>query len=263
MAAKKTKEQAEKELALINGEWGQYLKDSEGNRRTTQEAVRDVTKDLVQLREKAKIVLAEMLNTIYHEEYYNTWGYDSFMDYVEKELEFQYRQAMYLVEIWDALVNKRGIPVDVMRKSTWSKLKEVVRSCKVEEVETDDIITLIEDSGDMTVEEVAFKSKELVHVATKSAKKPEKACTVTFKLWEEQYENLQKAIDAAAEVSGSKKSGANLDLICTSFIASHITGDPGEELKRIAKLLEKGTGCKILIVLDEEVVHANPDLDSD
>ena len=264
---KKTEEEAVKELALINGEYGAYLVDEKGNRRTQAEAIRVVTKDLLAIQDKAKIVLAEMLNKIYDEEYYNTWGYDSFMEYVKKELDFEYRQAMYLVKIWDVFVNKRGIPVNVLRKSTWSKLKEIIKTSDLKEDGTDDFVVdtgeikqLIEDSSKMTVEQVSYKSKELVHEAKGSVEVIERTHRVTLTLYEEQYENFKKALECASTISTSDKPGANLDLISTSYIASHIPNDPAQELKRIAKELEKVTGAKIMVALDDEVVHVHPDL---
>jgi len=261
---KKTKEEAERELALINGEYGAYLIDDGGKRRTQDEAIREVTKDLLIIQDRAKLVLANMLHEIYSKEYFNTWGFESFMDYTKKELDFEYRQAMYLVDIWEELKNKRGIPMEVLKKSTWSKLKEIVRVAKMSAVITDDIEALIEDSSSMTVEEVSFKSKELIYESYGAAgePKPEKTHRLTLILFKEQYDNFKKAMSCAEEISTSEKSGANLDLVCTSYIASHIPSNPKEELRRIAKMLESTTGAKLLVTLDGTIVHANEEFNA-
>lgn len=263
---KKSKEEFNKELALINGEYGAYFVDDNGKRRTQQEALREVTKDLIRLRDKAKLALSQTLNEIYREEYYKDWGYANFQEYCSKELEFQYRQAKYLVDIWQELNHNRKIPLDVLKKSSWSKLIKLIGPSRVKVVDDtgaegyaiskDDIIELIENSSTMTVEEVEFKTKELVYEAGK-AEKPEETHKLSIKLYKEQYENYKKAISCAEEISGSSKPNANLDLICTSYIASHIPGNPEEELKRLAKMLEKDTGAKILITLDGSIIHAN------
>ena len=264
---KRTKEEAVKELALINGDYGAYFIDDNGVRRTQQEAIRIVTKDLLAIQDKAKLVLAEMLNKIYKEEYFNGWGHESFQDYCAKELDFEYRQAMYLVKIWDVFVNKRGIPVDVLRKSTWSKLKEIIKTSSLMDdkeelylVDTKDIADLIEESTKLTVQEVQYKSKEMACEALGSLTTVERTHKVGFTLFEEQYENLKKALDCAAEVSTSEKPGANLDLICTAYLASYIPEDKPEELKRIATQLEKSTGAEIMIAFEGKVIYANKNL---
>lgn len=248
-----------KEMALINGDFGSYMVDDNGNRLSLTEAVRKITKVLVNIHDKAKISLAEMLYEIYSKSYFNTWGYDRFIDYVEEELDFQYRQAMYLIEIYQELVEKRKIPIDFIRNKSWTKLREIAGKTKDESITTEEVKKLIEDSDDMTVEEVVYKARELS--ATSEDKEIEKTHRITFTLYEEQYENVKKALDAAEEVSTSIKPGANLDLICTEFIASHIHGDKEAEVRRIARELEGILDIEILITDDTKVIYANKKFD--
>lgn len=263
MPTKKQTKLSDKEVALINGEFTSYMIDEKsGKRLSITEAVRKITKVLVTIHDKAKISLAEMLYQIYTKEYFKTWGFDNFQNYTESELDFQYRQAKYLIDIWDILVEKRKIPVEVLRKHSWTKLREIVgKAAKYDEVSLEDVKTLIEDSDKMTVEEVIYKAREVAYKSSASEKVAEPTHRVTFTLFEEQYKNVKKAIDAAEEITGSSKPGSSLDLICTEFIAGHIHGDKKKELQRIAKELEGATGCKLLVALDGEVIHANKEFD--
>ncbi|MFW6172322.1 MAG: hypothetical protein ACOC5T_01060 [Elusimicrobiota bacterium] len=248
-----------KEIALINGDFGSYMTDENGNRLSITEAVREITKILVTIHDKAKISLAEMLHEIYSKSYFNTWGYEKFMDYVEEELDFQYRQAMYLIEIYQELVEKRKIPIDFLRNKSWTKLREIAGKTKDESITTEEVRKLIEDSDEMTVEEVVYRARELS--STSDTEEIEKTHRITFTLYEEQYENVKKALDAAEEVSTSVKPGANLDLICTEFIASHMHGDKEAEVRRIAKELEGILDIEILITDDSKVIYANKKFD--
>ena len=63
MVAKK-KKLGENELALINGEFDKFMVDEKGKVRTIPEAIRDITIKLVDIHDKAKISLAEMLHEI-------------------------------------------------------------------------------------------------------------------------------------------------------------------------------------------------------
>ena len=255
-----------KALGVVeSGEFTPYLLDENGKRLSSDEAFRKAAKDLVSFHDKAKIALAEVLYTINDNEYWKDWindetgnQYDNFQEYVESpELDFQYRQARYLIVIWDALVKQRGIPVDVLRSKSWSKLKEIARIAKEEAIETSDILALIEDSTKLTVEEVTYRAHKLRTKAIADGKKIEKIVRITFNLFEEQAENLKTALELSTAISASEKSGANLDYICTSFIAGHIHGDKREEIKRLVKELEGAAGVKVLVADDDGVIYSN------
>jgi len=256
-----------KALSVIqDGDFTTFMTDENGNRRTIPETFRVVAQELVRFHDKAKIALAETLYEIHSNEYYKDYGYPTFQAYLESdEMDFQYRQGMYLVKIWEVLIKKRGIPEKVLRNKSWSKLKEIAAAAEHTEIDTDDVVKMIEASDSQTVEEVTFAAKKAVEDALSSTVGPssvEKITRVTFNLYPEQLENVKKALDVSMEISDSTKSGANLDYICTGFLAGHIHGDEKEELKRLAKVLEGCAGVKVLIAKDEEVIYANKDLAS-
>jgi len=250
---------------LQNGDFTPYLLGEDGKRLTRDEAFRKAAKDLVTFHDKANIALAEALFVINGEEYWRDWinpktgkEYDSFQQYIESpELEFQYRKAMYLIKIWDQLRNKRGIPLEVIRNKGWSKLKEIASIAQEEAIETSDIVDLIEDSSGITVETVRERALTLRSKAIKDGRKIEKVVRITFNLFEEQAENLKTALELSEKISTSEKSGANLDYICTSFIASHVHGDKREEIKRLVKELEGAAGVKVLVADADGVIYSN------
>ena len=250
---------AHKAVKVIEeGDFRGYMLDENGKRLSIPETLRRTAKDLIAFHDKAKIALSEVLYEIYTNEYYKEWGFDNFQNYVESpELDFQYRQAMYLIKIWEVLIKRRGLPVEVLRNKSWSKLKEIAALAEHEEISTGDIKKLIEKSEKMTVEEVTFETHKAVEELEMSGKKIDKITRVTFNLYSEQVENLKKALDLAMDISSSDKSGANLDYICTSFIASHIHGDKKAELKRLAKEIEGAAGVKILVADDDGVIYSN------
>lgn len=73
--------------------------------------------------EKMRMEIAEDLYIIKTQELYYDWQYESFEDYVEKELPIKKRQAQYYVSVFGTLVYKYNIPKDFLFKIGISKCK--------------------------------------------------------------------------------------------------------------------------------------------
>ena len=75
----------------------------------------------------ASIAFYEMsmgLLEAYDNEYARVWGFDTFADYVERELDMKPRTAYYMVDI-GRTVRQLGITADRVQKIGWTKMKEI------------------------------------------------------------------------------------------------------------------------------------------
>lgn len=75
--------------------------------------------------ENSYMELASLLHEAHTKKYYGEWGHDSFEDYCDNELEFSYRKAKYLVEIWDKVTDLK-LDLKQVTPLGWTKLKELV-----------------------------------------------------------------------------------------------------------------------------------------
>jgi len=70
--------------------------------------------------------LARMLFDVHQNELYLAWGYTNFESYVKGELDYSYRKAAYLVDMWGKL---RGLRINAERIEAigWTKCVELAR----------------------------------------------------------------------------------------------------------------------------------------
>lgn len=102
--------------------------------------IRNRAKELSRQLDEGYVEMAVILHHIYHqpvdgdrknEAVFRLWGYKSFQQYVEEELNFKRRKADYLRSIGTLLeVNLAGIDPDLRKRLVslgWGKLRELVR----------------------------------------------------------------------------------------------------------------------------------------
>ena len=184
-----------------------------------REAVRHVTQQVTHMKDRLHAVMGEMLYEISVNKYWRDWDYRSFEEYLESECEVSRRTAFYYISVYRTFVIELGIPADEMRELEWSKAKEIVNL-----VDKDNWKEVIDLVATMSVSEV----KDYVSTTrTPDTSKPAKITDeddpvskrMSFRLADSQYENIERALEIAKSMSGSDKSGNQLDLICTTFIS--------------------------------------------
>jgi hypothetical protein len=84
---------------------------------------------------------------------------------------------------------------------------------------------------------------------------PQEIHRVTVGLFLDQFENWERALETARQISGSDKTGNCLDLICTEFNAQYAGKHPpkSQALKRYIAMIERAFGVRIIAL--------NPDSD--
>lgn len=175
-------------------------------------------------------------------------GHETFRSYVESECGLQYRKAMYLIEIYNGLVES-GVAWDKVRHLGWTKLKELARILSPENVddwvavaEQLTVLQLIDHIKEATKGENAANSPEVVGEKSKTT-------TMTFKLHEDQKETVREALDKAKHESGTEFDSVALEAIALDFLGGE------SKLKSMPSLKElmEGKSVEEVLTVFEEV----------
>lgn len=238
--------------------------------------IRRKAKELVKSLEHGYMDLARVLYYVFDKPHggkphgdplYKAWGFKSFAEYVDKELNFGVRKAQRLRYIWyrlevelvdlDPALKKRVVAMG------WSKARELVRMLshsnaeewvpKAEslsfvelEEEVRDYLEKIQTARDQ--EEDAGGERKEVEPGVPDVETPRAFGAQLFK---DQKKVVDAAFDRAAELAGVQsrfdKKGHLLTLICTDFLATNhfLTGGFDDKLRYLAKI-EEGMGLKIM-----------------
>ena len=221
-----------------------------------QAQVRNRVKELSHELTNCYYRMAKLLYEVYYGNYFENWGYAKFEEWTEKELGFKKRKAQYFVAIWDQFGLKLGVDHSRMAKLDWSKVKEIQPV-----VTKDNVNEWLERAETQTYSEIKKAVKEarsedeaLEDADSDDKESKEKFVNMKFTLAEAQAENVRAALNRAAEMSGSEKTGHQLDLICSEFNASYVETEDGGAAKRLdwyVANLERIFGVKIDVEVPE------------
>jgi len=195
--------------------------------------------------------LAVVLEMAYDKGMYQNWGFGSFREYVEKELQIHIRKAQFLVQLQEWFKKMPGNIQQWMRGLGWTKARMLMH------------VVTIENAAEWR-NKISGKSVVEIDKMLKDAKESgeggggdgeggedgeEKPKTMNFKLFPEQYKNVSRAVEKGKEISGSEKPGNVLDLICTEFLATNAGVDSVQDVLR---KMEKNLGVRIVAYVEED-----------
>lgn len=164
--------------------------------------------------------LGGTLSTINTNSWFEKAGYDNFHAFVEAELGLKYRKAMYLIQIYDNLV-EAGIPYEKVKSVGWTKLKELAPI-----MNKGNVTALVKKAGKMNTlqlqEEVKLlmqKSKGSEDVPASDEVESKPVSTKTFKLHTDQKETIIEALDKAKGIVPTEYESVALEMICMDYLA--------------------------------------------
>jgi len=163
--------------------------------------------------------LGGVLSVIQAQGWFHDDGYDNFKAFVEAEFGIHYRKAMYLVAIYNGLVES-GVPWDKVSHLGWTKLKELAHIMTPENV--DEWVAAAESMSVIQLQEY-IKEKQSGTLETgseESEAEVEKITTMTFKVHEDQKEIIREAIEKAKLEAGTEFDTVALEAICMNYINS-------------------------------------------
>ena len=117
-------------------------------------ALREKALALKQSINRASIELAEVLHEIYHAELWRGYGFNSFAQYTESELEVGYRSAMYSVRIIEAVL-RYNISMVQARELGWGRLRAILPH-----ITETNVTTLIEMASKKSVRDIQKELSE-------------------------------------------------------------------------------------------------------
>lgn len=172
--------------------------------------------------------LGGVLARIYTEGWYTEEGYEHFKDFVEAKFGIKRSKAMYLISIYNSLVES-GVAWNDVKDVGWSKLKELApiltkKNVKgwVKRASTMTVIQLI-----AYIKEQAKKGETTGSTADETEAK--KVSSLTFKLHEDQREVVNEALEKAKTESNSEYPAVALEAICMGYLAGPLkVQDPND-----------------------------------
>lgn len=241
--------------------------------------MRKKAKDLAQQTDELFIELGRILFVIWDttsdgdttsQPLYEKWGYNTFADYVEQELNIDRRRAQRLRRIWYVLeIECAGIP-DTLKsnliKLGTTKLRELCRVIDTNTAETwyERVAAPFCGPKDLTVSEVRDLVKEYLDGGgeEKEAKEEEEdgvPKNEIFSLYPAQKRNLEMAMDAAKVLANNPKAkkGHCLDLICMDFVATNDVRSGANEESRSMYLakMEHNLGVRLVALEGKKIVY--------
>lgn len=163
-------------------------------------AIRQETLQARDMVEIGYMKLAKCLYDIYTQNIYQTWDFPNFENYVDSELQFNYRKAMYLVEIYNKAL-LLNMDMERLERIGWTKAKELIRV--VDQNNADEWMDVAEKS---TTKELNFKIKtekesQLDH--TSIVEEVPTVTTITFKLGMAEKTLVSEALEESARLINS------------------------------------------------------------
>lgn len=208
--------------------------------------------------EKAFALVPKLLDTIEHDYFrlggvlsaiqaggwFMDKGHETFRAFVEAEAGVEYRKGMYLIEIYNGLVES-GVSWDQVKHLGWTKLSVLAKILSPENVdawvdvaENLTVLQLREHIKESTKGESAAMSPEV-------SEKSSSTTTMTFKLHADQKTTVREALDKAKHESGTEFDAVALEAMALDFLGGE------SKLKSIPSLQEMMKGKS-----PEEVLEA-------
>lgn len=159
--------------------------------------------------------IAELLHEVWENEYHKDYGYDSFHDYVEDQLDIKGRKANFLVQITKTL-KRLQIPWEDVSEVGWRKMAAISPVLNSENNQK-----WIDEAKTTTLTYLSEKVK-----AEKENREPSENPPIKMTIQVDEDENtiIQTAIEFAKRHEGVKSNSKALVHICYAF-ATYSEGD--------------------------------------
>jgi hypothetical protein len=154
----------------------------------------------------------------------NTHGwfgvYGSFKTLLKEKFNLEYRKAMYLINIYNVLVEAQ-IPWSKVSHLGWTKLKELVKI-----LTADNVDEWVELAAGLTVLQLIDAIKKAKGEVTSNKGDSSDVSTLTFKVHADQKEVIQSAIEKAKEELNTEVNTVALENICIAYMGGAVVVQP-------------------------------------
>jgi hypothetical protein len=177
---------------------------------------RALAKQCLENIEENWFVFSKVIFRIYRGEEFKDWGYSNFKDYVEAELAFKYKSAMYRVLIGEAIEQFAVTQDDVAGMGGWTKFGFITPLIK-KDMKRKDFLELLNKAKKMTSREV----KEFVETHHTETVDVAKHATLTFLLTNESITVVNEALAEAMSLASSQSKTVGLEYMATEWLMNH------------------------------------------
>lgn len=193
--------------------------------------------------------LSRLLATAYGAAMYTGWGYASWKEYVEKELDFAQRKAEYHLSVGKWFAELPPKAQDWAQKLGFSKCRLITGIVKAENIA--EWRQRLDGKSFREIEALMKGERERgdgdgdgdTGGDADGETDPNKAKNWSCKLFPAQLRNVEQAVGIAQGMAESDKKGHALDLICTDFLA---TNGGIETVQDYLQKVEKATGVSLV-----------------
>jgi len=146
--------------------------------------------------------------------------YDSFKVFMETEYGMPYRKGMYLIQIYNNLVES-GVSWDDVKDIGWTKLKEISgfitpenvdewreRALSMTTIQLIEYIKALDASGGENKEQALDDSS--------------KSTTITFKVHEDQKQTIQDAVTKSMKENKTEFQSVGIEYICMGYLEGKV-----------------------------------------
>jgi hypothetical protein len=227
--------------------------------RMSDRAPDQVRRDVKRLRANVESnywKLSEALWHVYDKVLYQNWGFASWREYVEAEVDFELRKAQYLVQIW---AWRRTLPaplqerIDRLGASKARDLAPVVTAEnaegwleRVEGLSTREVQRLVRGEADAEQERLdALPTGAAADADEEKPKIQQKPVKKGWHFMRAQLDPVERAIQKACDMTASESEPHALAMICTEFLATNMNrNEPAEYLAQV----EHATGWRLVAI---------------
>lgn len=179
--------------------------------------------------------LGGILSRINGQGWFMDKGYENFRAYIEAETDVGYRKAMYLIGIYNGLVES-GVKWEQVKHLGWTKLKDLAPHLTPENV--DEWVAMVDGLTTIQIQEL-IKQKtagaKTDESGAETSESAEKVVTMTFKLHADQKQTVREALEKCKHESGTTFDSVALEYIAMNYLGgeSKIKGAPSlkEQMK--------------------------------
>ena len=207
---------------------------------TRQEIVREKILEAQGQIEGGYLEMAQLLTEAYHGDFHETWGFETFEAYCDKELDIKYRKARYFIDIWDK-VKSLDLPKDQVAALGWTKMKEI--SAVITEKNAKEWMRKAEK---MSSRELAEAAKIVRKKDTKDSDVPS-ITTLTLRMTEAEANVILEAIEEAKSLCDSTNAVIALEMICQDWLTAKGVTPERTSLKDYIAYIEKLYGVKVSV----------------
>jgi hypothetical protein len=183
------------------------------------DAAISLVEDLLKDVDSTYFKVGAALSVIQSNGWFKDAGYDNFREFVETRYGLQYRKAMYLVNIYNSLIEGE-VPWEKVAHLGWTKLKELAGI--INKGNVDEWVKLAEEfTVAQLIEYIKQLKKKNVDPNTSDDEQKEaagKLSTLSFKVHPDQKEVITGAVEKAMADAGTEYKAVALEAICLSYM---------------------------------------------